>query len=92
MDNQIKIENWEEKLMDDFCVMFERAGDDYVERLENFISTLLKSQRDSRDKELREKIEAKLVPDEITITSNPRWVYNKAKKDILSLLKEDIKN
>lgn len=43
-------------------------------------------------RETKEKIEAKLVPDEITITSNPRWVYNKAKKDILFLLKEDIKN
>lgn len=33
-------------------------------------------------------IEEQLVPDEITASSNPRWVYNKAKKDIISILRE----
>lgn len=86
MDNQIKIENWEEKLMDDFCVMFERAGDDYVERLENFISTLLKSQRDSRDKELREWAERNKKEDP---SKYPECTWNSALDEILSLLKED---
>lgn len=50
-------ENWKEKLMDEFCVMFERAdredapGDEWVSRLEDFISFLLTRQ----DAELREK-------------------------------------
>ena len=44
-------DSWEEKLMDEFCVMFERATrqddkTDWVEKLESFISQLLDKARE----------------------------------------------
>jgi hypothetical protein len=41
-------EQWEDRLMNEFCVMFERSRDDTnVERLEKFISQLLKTQHNA---------------------------------------------
>lgn len=80
MDNQIKIEEWE--------TQFDKFTDYYkcTPQFKSYIRTLLKSQRESRDKELGEKIEN--LPRRID-GDGEQWHTH---EDILSLLKEDIKN
>ncbi len=52
-------QEWEKRLMDEFCVMFERATQkddtiDWVEKMENFISHLLTQQRSEIIKKVEE--------------------------------------
>jgi len=57
-NSRIVSETWEERLMDKFCVMFERAQDEtVVERLESFISSLLVTERRRVLESVREIIE-----------------------------------
>jgi len=53
-----------------------------VRKAKHFISQSLLEYNEK----IKEKIEELLVPDEITSESNPRWVYNKAKKDIINII------
>lgn len=67
--------NWEEKLMDKFCVMFERATrendeTDWVENLENFIRSLLEQAKlEGANKQVSERI----------IELNDAWLEDMAK-------------
>lgn len=82
MDNQIKIEDWE--------IQFDKFTDYYkcTPQFKSYIRTLLKSQRESRDKELREKVNGVN-----TYYKGEEDDFNRGataiKQDILSLLKED---
>lgn len=95
MDNQIKIEEWE--------TQFDKFTDYYkcTPQFKSYIRTLLKSQRDSRDKKLIDKIILDVVyacaeytnmhqdtdPENIAVNTVRANILNR-----LSLLKEDIKN
>ena len=86
--------NWEEELqleiMEDYLLDAQMGGGELknkymqenFEKLKQFIREVVKEERERIIKE----IEKQLVPDEITASSNPRWVYNKAKKDIINLI------
>jgi hypothetical protein len=85
MDNQIKIEDWE-KEFDEINKEMLWVADEETEDIKSFISTLLKSQRDSRDKELVEWAERNKKED---LSKYPECTWNSALDEVLSLLKED---
>lgn len=71
-------EQWEREMMDKFCVMFERAGDDkMVESLESFIRSLL-----SRQKEQMLEVLMGMKRRGIRYTEQEMASYNSALSDV----------
>jgi len=80
-------ENWEKEMMDKFCVMFERAGDDkMVEGLESFIRSLLSRQKEQMLEALRGCV---ALSEESYTLDQKKWVtaYNDALSDVEEKIK-----
>lgn len=46
LDKTHDIQDWKEELTDEFCVLFERGGEQFAELLEKFISNIIKTERE----------------------------------------------
>lgn len=95
------LRDWKEKLIDEFCVMFERAhredgsvesGDYWAEKTENFIESLLSLYTEELKKELEE------YPNPYSSANRPvglaghlEQTYEIARKDVLSLIQSSTK-
>jgi hypothetical protein len=65
---------------------YSQRNGDYTEAPLPALKSFLTSSNLAIIDSIRKMIEKQLVPDEITASSNPHWVYNKAKKDIINNL------
>jgi hypothetical protein len=79
-----KREEWEKRLMDEFCVTFERAQDEtVVERLESFIRSVRTQARQEERQQTIEEIKKRLKPIKYKTTpcpANPKFTHWVGKK------------